>query len=65
LQIPAASFHQEVVVKKAQKYIDMLHTQPLEVAYQTHEIEIIPYEHLWLMAMESLGQAKAKASSAR
>lgn len=65
LQIPAASFHQEMVVKKAQKYIDMLHTQPLEVAYQTHEIEIIPYEHLWEMAMESLGQAKARANTAR
>ena len=63
LQIPAASFHQEQVLKKAQKYIDMLNTQPLEVAYQTHEIEIVPYEHLWEMAMETLGNAKGRANS--
>jgi hypothetical protein len=62
LQIPAASFHQDVVMKKAQKYIDMLHTQPLEVAYQTHEIEIVPYEHLWEMALETLGTAKGRAA---
>ncbi|MCB0524178.1 MAG: hypothetical protein KDC86_06625 [Saprospiraceae bacterium] len=61
LQIPAASFHPEIVLQKAQKYIDMLETQPLEVAYQTHEIEIIPYEHLWDLAMESLGIAKGRA----
>ncbi len=60
LQMPAASFHHDIVEKKAQKYIDMLHTQPLEVAYQTHEIEIIPYEHLWEMAMEALKHAKGR-----
>ena len=60
LQIPAAAFHQEVVTRKAQKYIDMLNTQPLEVAYQTHEIEIIPYEHLWEMALETLGNSKGR-----
>lgn len=61
LQIPAASFHQEIVMKKAQKYIDMLHTQPLEVAYQTHEIEIVPYEHLWELALETLGNVKGRS----
>jgi len=60
MQIPAASFHHDIVEKKAQKYIDMLHTQPLEVAYQTHEIEIIPYEHLWEMALEVLNYTKGR-----
>jgi len=60
MQIPAASFHHGIVEKKAQKYIDMLHTQPLEVAYQTHEIEIIPYEHLWEMALEVLNNTKGR-----
>lgn len=54
LQIPAAGFRPEVVASKAQKYIDQLRAQPLEVAYQTHEIEIIPYEHLWEMAIETM-----------
>ncbi len=54
LQIPASSFHHEAVIRKAQKYIDQLNTLPLDVAYQTHEIEIIPYEHLWEMALDAL-----------
>jgi hypothetical protein len=63
LQIPAASFRPEAVARKAQKYVEQLRAQPLEVAYQTHEIEIIPYEHLWELAMETLRQ-QAQAPSA-
>lgn len=54
LQIPSASFRPEVVAAKAQKFIDQLRAQPLEIAYQTHEIEIVPYEHLWEMALATL-----------
>lgn len=54
LQMPAASFHQEAVLRKAQKYHEQLLSVPLEIANQTHEIEIIPYEDLWEMAVESL-----------
>lgn len=64
LQIPAASFHREAVVRKAQKYIDQLNTLPLDVAYQTHEIEIIPYEHLWEMALEVLPNGQQGRPSA-
>ncbi|MCA0237603.1 MAG: hypothetical protein LCH81_14600 [Bacteroidetes bacterium] len=63
LQIPAASFHREAVIRKAQKFIDQLHKLPLDVAYQTHEIEIIPYEHLWEMALEALPGPSARGSS--
>lgn len=65
LQFPACAFHHDVILKKAQKYIDMLHTQPLEVAYQTHEIEIIPYEHLWEMAMETLANARSRGGAGK
>jgi len=54
LQIPAASFHREAVLRKSEALHKQLHSVPLEVAYQTHEIEIIPYEDLWEMAMEDL-----------
>lgn len=54
LQIPVGAFRPDVVAGKAQKYIDQLRSRPLEVAYQTHETEIIPYEHLWDMAMLTL-----------
>lgn len=52
--MPAASFHQEAVFRKAQKHLEQLQSMPLEIANQTHEIEIIPYEDLWTMAMENL-----------
>lgn len=54
LQIPAGSFHIEAVTRKSQKFIEQLSAMPLEVAYQTHEIEVIPYEHLWEMALGTL-----------
>lgn len=54
LQIPIAYFHREGVSRKTAKYAKALQTVPLEVARQTHEIEIIPYEDLWEMTMTSL-----------
>lgn len=54
LQFPLANFHPEAVRRKSQKYIDLLKSQPLEVANQTHEIEIIPYEHLWELALQTI-----------
>jgi hypothetical protein len=54
LQIPASSFHREGVVRRSAKFLEQLQSKPVEVAYQTHEIEIIPYEDLWSMTIESL-----------
>lgn len=55
LHIPAARFHQTAVIRKVQQYLDKLQTVPLNIANQTHEIEIIPYEDLWNFAITSLG----------
>ncbi len=54
LQIPACSFDKAIIQKKTAKYLDKLQEVPLEVANQSYEIEIIPYETLWEMVMESL-----------
>ena len=54
-QIPNANFHKVAVQRKAQKYYDKLMANPLEIAKQTYEIEIIPYEDLWEFALDSLG----------
>ena len=54
LQIPEGAFHREAVLRRAGKYLEQLHAVPLEVAYQAHEVEIIPYEDLWEMAISSL-----------
>ncbi len=67
IQIPAGSFRPEIVAAKAQKFVEQLRAQPLEVAYQTHEIEIIPYERLWEMTVNTLRKqgAASKAGTAQ
>lgn len=54
LQIPEGSFHREAVTRKAEKYVEMLKSVPAEIANQSHEIEIIPYEKLWEIVIEHL-----------
>lgn len=54
LQLPAASFHKEAVIRKAKKYKDKLESVPLEEANQSIEIEIVPYEMLWEFVLDSL-----------
>lgn len=54
LQAPQANFHREATRRKAERYAKQLLTMPLDAANQAHEVEIIPYEQLWEMALESL-----------
>ncbi|MDX2135077.1 MAG: hypothetical protein SFV52_09830 [Saprospiraceae bacterium] len=54
LLIPEGNFHRENVARKTAKYFKMLDRVPIEVANQTYEVEIIPYEHLWEMAVDTL-----------
>jgi len=54
LEIPKASFHQAAVERKVGKYLKRLSEVPLEVASQTHSIEVIPYEDLWPMVIGML-----------
>jgi hypothetical protein len=54
LQIPNANFHKVAVERKTEKLYKKLISFPLEVAKQTFEIEIIPYEDLWEFTLNSL-----------
>jgi len=54
LQIPLSSFHKVGVQRRAKKYAEKLVTVPLEISKQADEVEIIPYEDLWEMALCSL-----------
>lgn len=54
LQIPKANFHREAVVRKTKQLRERLDNVPLEVARQSSEIEIIPYEDLWEYVLEML-----------
>ena len=54
LQVQDAGFHKTAVIRHADKYVKMLKKVPLDFANQSHDIEIIPYEDLWQMALDSL-----------
>ena len=51
IQLSDGAFRSRAAQRIAQKYIPKLKAAPLQFAEQTHEIEIIPYEHLWHMAI--------------
>lgn len=54
LVMPDAGFHRAAVMRRAETYVKMLKRVPLDFANQSHDIEIIPYEDLWEMALDSL-----------
>lgn len=54
LQIPEFSFHREAVTRNTKHLRDQLHSVPLGASGQAHEIEIIPYETLWELAISTL-----------
>ncbi len=62
LQIPLGAFDLDMIQEKAGRYLGKLANIPLQVANQTHEIEILPYEDLWQFAVESLVAGKVKRS---
>jgi len=64
LHVSTSGFDPVVSVVKAERYLQKLKETPLQVANQTHEIEVIPYEMLWEIAIESLNSAKKVALTA-
>ena len=56
LQLPQADFHPVGIKRKAQPYLDKLQSVPLEMASQSAEVEIVPYERLWKFVLESLNK---------
>ncbi|MDO8365455.1 MAG: hypothetical protein Q7T20_01575 [Saprospiraceae bacterium] len=61
LQIPTSGFDPVQSVAKAERFLKKLKETRLQVANQTHEIEVVPYEMLWEIAIESLSSAKKVA----
>ena len=54
LEIPLQNFHPVAIRRHTEKYWQRLKNTPLEMANQSREIEIIPYEKLWSIIMEHL-----------
>ncbi|MBK8502551.1 MAG: hypothetical protein IPL46_10235 [Saprospiraceae bacterium] len=55
LQIPKQNYDREAVIKHTKNLLERLRAMPLQKAKQPFEIEIIPYEDLWEMALGSIG----------
>ena len=60
LEIPKALFHPEAVHRKAKRYNQRLVDNPLELAMQPREVEIIPYEQLWRIILHYLRQPRRR-----
>ncbi len=54
LQVPLGQFERKTVEERTAKLKDTLRSVPLQLANQTHEIEILPYEDLWDMVLSLL-----------
>lgn len=61
VQIPASQFHQEAVVRNTQKLLLKLPAS----SGVGHEIEIIPYESLWAMVLDTLDKKIIRERSPR
>lgn len=55
LQVPKQQFHRVAIERHTKSLLAKLKAMPLDKAKQPFEIEIIPYEDLWEMALESIG----------
>ena len=52
--LPKAYHHKKAAVRKARKFRNRLAEMPLATADQNAELEIVPYENLWEIVLESL-----------
>ncbi|MGK0366463.1 MAG: hypothetical protein ACI85O_003536 [Saprospiraceae bacterium] len=54
LLLPKCNFHRVAVDRKSKVLVAKLQSVPLEIARQSVEIEIVPYEDLWEIVMDML-----------
>ena len=57
IKITDANFHPIRAKNHAKALLKQLKAEPLPKARQDYDVEIIPYEHLWEMALESLSSS--------
>lgn len=54
LTIPENHFHKAAVVRKAEKYLQKMKQFPQNLTVQAFEIEVIPFEDMWEIALNTL-----------
>ncbi|MBX2926217.1 MAG: hypothetical protein KF852_00150 [Saprospiraceae bacterium] len=65
LTVPAAGFHREGARRRAAGFLEKMSNAPANISNETSEIEIIPYEVLWELVLDSLSLKIRKAQSSR
>ena len=58
LCIPAAKYRRDAAQLAAAEHLQAMAKEEIQLVHTPHEVEVMPYEHLWDMAMEAL-EAKA------
>ncbi len=54
LELPANHFHRTAVERHTQRYLKLLHRMPKDMTDQNVEMEIIPFEKLWDLVLDSI-----------
>lgn len=62
IQIPTGHFQRHLILQMASRLVEKIKTTPLALANQIEEIEILPYEDLWSLALASLNGDKIFAN---
>lgn len=58
LEIPKAGFHKVSTERYSAEAFERLQQIPLEFSSQVHKVEILPYEQLWALSLETLSDKK-------
>lgn len=58
VQLPAAGFHRAAAARMGQRYIDQLKTEIINLSGQNYLVEIVPYDVLWPIALESMEEKR-------
>lgn len=61
LYIPASGFDPVLSAAKAERYLEKLKVTEMQITNQTHEIEMVPFDVLWELALGSLVSTKKNA----
>ena len=54
VQIPISGFHQAGVKRRAIRYLEKLKTIDINFSNQAHEVEILPFEVMWELILDTL-----------
>ena len=65
LELPINGFHRAAVERKVEKWQKKMDEVPFDIVSQSHEMEIIPYEVLWELVVESLGFKRINSKGVR